>query len=584
MARRSRQGTKAAGFEGRFRLRLQVVAVSFALAGLAIAGRAVQLQFVDQAFLARQADARHLRVASIPAHRGSITDRNGEPLAVSSPVDSIWVNPGAVIEASDRLPELAAALERPQEWLLRRVTANADRDFLYLKRHIPPERAEAVLALGIHGVYSEREYRRYYPSGEVVGHLTGFTNIDDDGQEGLELAYNHWLAGQAGARRVLRDRLGHTIEDVEQLRPARPGRDLRTSIDLRLQYLAYRALKAQVAQHRARTASLVVLDVRTGEVLAMVNQPGYNPNDRAQYHASRYRNRAATDIFEPGSAIKPLIVAAGLESGRYRADSVLDTSPGYFSIGRYKIEDKHNLGRISITTVLTKSSNVGASRIALSMEPADLWSVLDGFGLGHLTDSGFPGESAGLMNHYEHWREIGQAVLAYGYGVSVTPLQLAQSYAVLGAGGLRRPVSLLAVDAPPPAQRVVSPEVARAVVAMMETVVSREGTALKAAVPGYRVAGKTGTAHKAVAGGYDEHSYTAVFGGLVPVSDPRLAIVAVVQEPSNGKYYGGDVAAPVFAEVAAGALRILGIAPDDLPPPAGDDVESPRLVQAMRTP
>ncbi len=584
MARRSRQGTKAAGFERRFRLRLQVVAVSFALAGLAIAGRAVQLQFVDQAFLARQADARHLRVASIPAHRGSITDRNGEPLAVSSPVDSIWVNPGAVIETSDRLPELAAALERPQEWLLRRITANADRDFLYLKRHIPPERAEAVLALGIHGVYSEREYRRYYPSGEVVGHLTGFTNIDDDGQEGLELAYNHWLAGQAGARRVLRDRLGHTIEDVEQLRPARPGRDLRTSIDLRLQYLAYRALKAQVAQQRARTGSLVVLDVRTGEVLAMVNQPGYNPNDRAQYHASRYRNRAATDIFEPGSAIKPLIVAAGLESGRYRADSVLDTSPGYFSIGRYKIEDKHNLGRISITTVLTKSSNVGASRIALSMEPADLWSVLDGFGLGHLTDSGFPGESAGLMNHYEHWREIGQAVLAYGYGVSVTPLQLAQSYAALGAGGLRRPVSLLAVDAPPPAQRVVSPEVARTVVAMMETVVSREGTALKAAVPGYRVAGKTGTAHKAVAGGYDEHSYTAVFGGLVPASEPRLAIVAVVQEPSNGKFYGGDVAAPVFAEVAAGALRILGIAPDDVPPPAGDDVESPRLVQAMRTP
>jgi cell division protein FtsI (penicillin-binding protein 3) len=382
---------------------------------------------------------------------------------------------------------------------------------------------------------------------------------------------------------VLRDRLGRIIEDVERVRAARPGRDLRTSIDLRIQYLAYRALKAQVAQHRARTGSLVVLDVRTGEVLAMVNQPGYNPNDRDQYHASRYRNRAATDIFEPGSSIKPLIVAAGLHSGRYRADSMLDTSPGYFNIGRYKIEDKHNLGRIPITTVLTKSSNVGASRIALSLEPADLWTVLDGFGLGHLTDSGFPGESAGLMNHYEHWREIGRAVLAYGYGVSVTPLQLAQAYAVLGAGGIRRPVSLLALETPPEGQRVIGPDVARDVITMMETVVSTEGTAIKASVPGYRVAGKTGTAHKAVAGGYDERSYTAVFAGVVPASDPRLAIVAVIQEPTGGAFYGGDVAAPVFAEVSGGALRILGVAPDGVPPSAGEEA-SPRLVQAMRKP
>jgi cell division protein FtsI (penicillin-binding protein 3) len=584
MPRRSKRGKKSAEFERRFRIRLRLVALAFALVGLSLAGRAVQLQFVDQAFLARQADARHLRVAGIPAHRGSITDRNGEPLAVSSPVDSIWVNPGTLIESSDRLGELAAALDRPQDWLLRRITANAEYDFLYLKRHIPPERAEAILALRIPGVYSEREYRRYYPSGEVVGHLTGFTNIDDVGQEGLELAYDHWLEGHAGARRVLRDRLGQVIQDVEQLRPARPGRDLKTSIDLRIQYLAYRALKAQVAQQRASTGSLVVLDVHTGEVLAMVNQPGYNPNDRAQYHASRYRNRAATDIFEPGSAIKPLIVAAALESGRYRTDSVVDTSPGYFKIGRYKIEDKHNLGRIPITVVLTKSSNVGASRIALSLDPAVLWSVLDGFGLGHLTDSGYPGESAGLLNHYENWREIGQAVLAYGYGVSVTPLQLVQAYAVLGNGGLLRPISLLALDEAPAGQRIVRPEVARAVVDMMETVVSAQGTAIKAAVPGYRVAGKTGTAHKAVAGGYDKHRYTAVFGGLVPVSEPRLAIVAVVQEPSNGAFYGGDVAAPVFAEVAAGALRILGVTPDDLPPPAPDEAGSPRLVQALRTP
>lgn len=576
------RGERPADFARRFRLRQRLVTVALLAVGVVITARAVQLQFVDQAFLARQADARHLRKASIPAHRGSIVDRRGEPLAVSSPVDSLWVEPAKLLAASERVPELAAALDRPREWLLRRLTANSERSFLYLRRHLPPERAENILAQGFPGVGSEREYRRYYPSGEVVGHLTGFTNIDDAGQEGLELAYDHWLAGRAGSRRVLRDNLGRTIADVEQLRPARPGRELRTSIDLRIQYLAYRALKAQVSRHDARTGSLVVLDVATGEVLAMVNQPGYNPNDRAQLQASRYRNRAATDIFEPGSSIKPFVVAAGLESGRYRPDSLLDTSPGHFNIGRHKIEDKRNLGRITLTTVLTKSSNVGASRIALSLEPAELWSVLDGFGLGHLTDSGFPGESAGLMAHYESWREIGQAVLAYGYGVSVTPLQLAQAYAVLGAGGIRRPVSLLALDELPAGERVVAPEIARQVITMLETVVLPGGTATKAAVPGYRVAGKTGTAHQAVGGSYDRDRYTAVFGGLVPASAPRLAIVTVIQDPAKGVYYGGEVAAPVFAAVAAGALRILGVPPDDLPAaPAG---ESPRLVQAQSSP
>ena len=569
-------------FGRRFRLRQGFVIGALALAGVVIAARAVQLQFVDQAFLARQADARHLRTASIPAHRGTVTDRRGEPLAVSSPVDSIWVDPRVLLAASDEVPALAEALDRPQEWLLRRLTANADRGFLYLRRHLPPERAAAVLKLKIPGVDSEREYRRYYPSAEVAGHLTGFTDIDDVGQEGLELAYNHWLTGVTGARSVLRDRLGQTIADVEQLRPARPGRDLRTSIDLRIQYLAYRALKAQVARENARTGSLVVLDVHTGEVLAMVNQPGYNPNDRSQFQASRYRNRAATDILEPGSSIKPFIVAAGLETGRYRDDSQIDTGPGYLNIGRHKIEDKRNLGRIAITTVLTKSCNVGASRFALSMEPAELWSTLDGFGFGHLTDSGFPGESAGLMPHYKKWRKISQAVMAYGYGISVTPLQLAQAYAVLGAGGIRRPISLLAVDEPPLGERVISAQVARQVIIMLETVVAPGGTAVRAAVPGYRTAGKTGTAHKAVGGSYDRTRYTAVFAGVVPASAPRLAIVAVIDEPSKGTFYGGEVAAPVFAAVAAGALRVLGVPPDDLPPPVND--ESPRLVQAQSGP
>lgn len=583
MAARRKATRKPADFKLQFRRRMRLVVVAFTLAGVAIVGRAIQLQFVDQAFLSREANARHLRMASIPAHRGTITDRNGRPLAVSSPVDSIWVNPGELLRASDYLPKLAASLGKSEDWLLQRVTANASRQFLYLKRHMSPERAEAVLALQIPGVDKEREYRRYYPAGEVVGHLTGFTDIDDAGQEGLELAYNHWLTGHAGKRRVLRDRLGQIIEDVERISPARPGRELRTSIDLRIQYLAYRALKTEVHQQGASTGSVVVLDVRTGEVLAMVNQPTYNPNNRADFSASRYRNRAATDIFEPGSSIKPFIIAAGLESGRYRVDSVIDTSPGRLQVAGKTIEDKRNYGRIPITAVLTKSSNVGASRIALSLESAQLWSVLDGFGLGHLTDSGFPGESAGLLNPYEGWREISQAVLAYGYGVSVTPIQLAQAYAILGAGGVRRPISLLALDDIPPGEQVVSAQVARDVVRMLETVVSPEGTAMMAAVPGYRIAGKTGTAHKAVAGGYDKTSYTAVFGGVAPASDPRLAIVVVVQEPTKGVYYGGKVAAPVFAEVATGALRILGVTPDDLPP-AGERPESPRLVQASRKP
>ncbi|MGB5544223.1 MAG: penicillin-binding transpeptidase domain-containing protein, partial [Gammaproteobacteria bacterium] len=350
--------------------------------------------------------------------------------------------------------------------------------------------------------------------------------------------------------------------------------------DLRIQYMAYRALKTAVQEHAARAGSVVILDVATGEVLAMVNQPGYNPNDRRRFDVSRFRNQAATDLFEPGSSFKPFIIAAALESDRYAADSFIDTSPGYIMVGAKTIEDPHNLGRIPITTVLTRSSNVGASRIALSLDGQQLWTVLEGFGFGELTSSGFPGESAGLLNHYEHWREIGQAVLAYGYGLSVTPLQLAQAYAILGAGGLQRPVSLIAVDQPPAATRVISAATASTVIAMMETVVGPDGTARKAKLAGYRTAGKTGTVRKATAGGYSESRYTAVFGGLVPASNPRLAIVVAVHEPSRGVYYGGEVAAPVFADVAAGALRVLGVPPDEEPADTADQ----RVIQAMSQP
>ncbi|MGH8495334.1 MAG: peptidoglycan D,D-transpeptidase FtsI family protein [Gammaproteobacteria bacterium] len=548
-------------FQGRARFLLAL----FALAGLVLMARAVHLQVMRAGYLAGQGDARHLRVAPISAHRGTITDRNGEPLAVSTPVDSVWVNPQELAAVPAQIPRLADALGADAEWLKRLVAGHLEREFVYVRRHMRPDDAARVEALGLPGVYLLREYRRYYPAGEVTGHVLGFTNVDDIGQEGLELAFDHWLSGESGAKRVLKDRLGRSIEDVERIRAPHPGRDLTTSLDLRIQYLAYRELKAAVTRNRARAGSVVVLDVASGEVLAMVNQPSYNPNDRTQYSAARYRNRAATDIFEPGSSLKPLIIAAALDSGKFSAHTPIDTGPGFLRIGANTVRDKHKLGVIDVTTVLMKSSNVGASKIALALESEYLWEVLGRFGLGRLTESAFPGESAGLLRHYSLWRPIGQATLAYGYGLSVTPLQLAQAYAALGADGMRHPVSLLAIDEAPGGERVVSTDTAQALVEMMETVVSDEGTGAQAAVAGYRIAGKTGTAWKHEAGGYSRHRYTSVFAGLAPASAPRLAAVVVIDEPSGGKYYGGDVAAPVFSAVMTDALRLLAVPPDGLP-------------------
>jgi cell division protein FtsI (penicillin-binding protein 3) len=419
------------------------------------------------------------------------------------------------------------------------------------------------------GVHLLREYRRYYPAGEVTGHLLGFTNIDDKGQEGLELAFDNWLHGVPGKKKVLRDRLGRIIEDVESIVPPSPGRDLVTAIDLRIQYLAYRELKAAVQTHKAASASAIVLDVLTGEVLADVNQPAFNPNDRSQINPARFRNRAITDILEPGSTFKPLIVAAALESGRFSPSSRIDTNPGFIRVGNKTIEDKHNYGVMDPAMVLAKSSNVGAVQIAMKLDKEMLWNTLSRFGAGRLTASGYPGESAGMLPPYQGWRPIGQATMAYGYGLSMTPLQLAQAYAVLAGDGLARPVSLVRVDKPPIARRVVSPETTRSVISMLEKVVTTEGTGIKAAVTGYRVAGKTGTARKiAAGGGYEGDRHTAVFAGLVPASDPRLVIVVVVDEPKGGFYFGGDVAAPVFSAVAAGAMRILAVPPDAAEPVA----------------
>jgi cell division protein FtsI (penicillin-binding protein 3) len=569
-----------AQFQRRFRGRMLLVAALFTGLGLLLAGRAVNLQFVDQAFFARQGDARQMRVVQIAAHRGTITDRRGEPLAVSSPVDSVWINPSELRNTPEAIPRLAAAVGREADWLLRAVTSQPNREFLYLRRHLPPAEAEAVMRLGIRGVYLQREYRRFYPAGEVAGHVLGFTDIDDVGQEGLELAYDHWLGGQHGQKRIRRDRLGNAIEDVESIRDPRPGRDLRISLDLRIQYLAYRELKRAVQAHRAQSGSMVILDVRTGEVLAMVNQPSFNPNDRGQFSAERYRNRATNDIFEPGSSIKPMIVAAALSSGRFNTSSVIDTGPGWFTVGAKTIEDKNNLGRIDLATLLIRSSNVGASKVALALDAEQLWGELRRFGLGEVSATGFPGESAGVLMEPDLWRPIGQATLAYGYGLSVTPLQLAHAYAILGTRGRAVPVSLLALDQPAQSRQVIDAAAATAVLSMMEPVASALGTAPQAAITGYRVSGKTGTARKFTTGGYHADRYLSVFGGVAPASDPRLAAVVMIDEPSAGVFYGGEVAGPVFSRVVGDALRILGIPPDD-----GEGARSVgTLVQAMGRP
>ncbi len=545
--------------------------------------RALDLQVFNKDFLQVQGEARHLRVVSVPAHRGMILDRNGEPLAISTPVDSVWANPQELLAARAQWPQLAKLLQLDAKKLAQHLLARKQREFVYLERRINPDLAQQVMALNIPGVSLQREYRRYYPTSEVSAHVLGFTNVDDVGQEGLELAYDDWLRGIPGSKRVLKDRMGHTVEDVESLRAPRPGRDLQLSLDRRIQYLAYRELKAAVLEHQAHSGSAVILDVPTGEVLAMVNLPAYNPNNVSGKRTERYRNRAVTDVMEPGSTIKPFTIAAALETGLYQANTPIDTRPGLFKVGQKIIRDTHDYGLIDVAGVIQKSSNVGASKISLTIPPESLWKVLSGVGLGLSTTSGFPGEARGSLPAYQSWREIERATISFGYGLSVTPLQLAQAYTVLAGDGRLRPVSFVPVSNPAPGRAVLTEKTVAAVRVMLESAVNEGGTGTLAHVAGYRVAGKTGTVHKLGSDGYLEDRYLSLFAAIAPASKPRLVMVIVINEPNPKEYYGGLVAAPVFAKVMAGALRLLDVPPDDLsaltPPPLQASTATPGTIE-----
>lgn len=541
---------------------LLVVAGLLLLAG-GVAARVVMLQSEqERSFLKRQGDLRTVRTLTIQPARGVIRDRRGEPLAVSTPVFAVWADPRQFEPDHPGVEELAGYLDFTAEELRVRLARQAGRGFVYLQRQVPPETAEAIVALEVPGVDLEDEYKRFYPAGEVAAHVVGITNIDDEGIEGLELAYQDWLTGSPGRKRVVRDRLGKVVRDLEYLATAEPGQPLQLSIDMRLQYLAYRELTAAMTQYRAESGTVVVLDSRTGEVLAMVNWPSYNPNAPVTSDFERQRNRAVTDLYEPGSTVKPITVAAALESGRFDVDTTIDTSPGYVRVGGKLITDPLNRGVLDLEQIVARSSQVGITRIALELDDDILRSAFGRFGFGQITGIGFPGETSGVLPEAARWPVIDRVTLAFGYGIAVTPLQLAQAYSVFANRGLFRPPSLLRLDEPPEAVRVVDAEVARQVSHMLESVVRDEGTAARARIAGYRVAGKTGTVRKFGQSGYDSERHLAFFAGYAPATEPRVTTVVVINEPQGDRVGGGTVAAPVFARVTAGALRLLGVAPD----------------------
>jgi len=541
----------------RARLLLLVIAAWF----IGLAGRALWLQAMNNDFLQRKGESRYSRVIEIGASRGMIVDRNNEPLAISTPVESVAASPADVEAEPGELQKLAKLLAIGNRELGARLS-DTQREFVYLKRQLPPDQAERVVQLGIPGIFLQREHRRYYPAGEVMAHIVGFTGIDDKGQEALELAFEQTLAGKPGSRRVIKDRLGRIVEDVESIRAPRNGQQVKLSVDARIQYLAFRELKAAVIANRAKAGGIVVLDAENGEILAMANLPTYNPNNRGKYDARRMRNRVVTDLFEPGSTLKPFTAAAALEAGLFKPETVIQTAPGQLTIGKRTIHDAHPQGALTVSQVIQKSSNVGTAKMGLALPSEILWSLFSRAGFGVQPQSGFPGEVSGRLRAYATWKPIEQATMSYGYGISVSLLQLARSYTIFASDGILHPVTMLKRDAPESGIRVVSADTARAVRHMLELAAQPGGTAPGAQIPGYTVAGKTGTAHKLEGKGYAAKRYVASFVGMAPASRPRIVVAVMIDEPSAGEYYGGTVAAPVFSQVAAGALRLLAVQPD----------------------
>lgn len=544
--------------------RARVVMAVFGVFAVVLCARAFELQVLDRDFLVEEGAKRHLRTVEVPAGRGAIRDRRGEPLALSAPTESVWAVPSAVLEAPEGIAPLARGLGMSAAELRARLSEYRDRQFLYLRRQLNPAQARQVMELEVPGVFLQREYRRYYPAGEAAAQLVGLTNIDGRGQEGLELALDTSLHGESGSRRVIKDRVGRVVEDLAEFTPPQAGQDIRLTVDLRLQYLAYRELKSAVAQNDAKAGVVVMLDPRTGEVLALASYPSFNPNSRTSIPAGGLRNRAVTDIFEPGSTIKPLLVARALDKGAYSTASVIDTEGGNFRIGRLNVSDFRDYGDVDLAELLTKSSNVGAAKIGLDLGAETVWSAYRDFGLGGMTGVDFPGERYGVLRDFYQWGEIATATAAYGYGISVTALQLTRAYAALADDGRLHPLRLLADGSPSLVadSRAVGAGSARTVRDLLRGVVTPEGTASRAAVPGYHVAGKTGTVRKVDTDGYALDRHQALFVGMAPAGNPRLVTLVMIDEPRGDTYYGGTVAAPVFAKIMRDALRMLRVPPD----------------------
>ncbi len=540
-------------------IRLALVGSFFVALAMVMCGRLVYLHIMERDFLQDQGDARSVRAELINAHRGMIRDFAGKPLAISTPVTSLWVNPGELLTKPEQMPVAAALLDVPAAKFEQRMLDNKDKTFVYLRRHMPPEAAEKILEQKLKGIYGQREYQRFYPAGEIAAHIVGFTNIDDEGQEGIELAFNSWLRGEPGKKKVLKNLYGEVVRDIRPLVDAVPGKNLDLSIDLRLQYLAYRELKSAISYYGAVSGSLVIIDAYTGQILSLVNQPSYNPNNRVGLELASIRNRAVTDVFEPGSTVKPFTVAVALESGLYQPGSTIDTSPGYIRVGTKTIPDPRNFGILDLGGIIAHSSQVGTTKLALTLDEYEVWSMFSAVGFGQPVGIGFPGERAGYLPNRRRWKDIERATFAYGYGFQVTPLQLAAAYQVIASGGMKRDLSLIK-DEVGKARRVMSQDTADALKIMLHRVID-EGTGSRASIEDYSVAGKTGTVRKVGKSGYEDTRHMAFFAGMTPADEPRLVGVVMINEPSGTDYGGGKIAAPVFSRVMKEALRLLNIPP-----------------------